>query len=148
MKKRKAQALVACNKLGKIWKSKLCRELKVRVFLATVESVFLYGSETWTLTKSTEKQIDGAYTRMLRTVLNVSWRDRITNEDLYGHLPNVSREVRERRMTVATKRRRHRSLCCGSHNTDKRREDLAPRTYTLCLRSPGSPLVENSERQC
>ena len=74
MKTRKAQALVACNKLGKIWKSKLCSELKVRVFLATVESVFLYGSETWTLTKSTEKQIDGAYTRMLRTALNVSWR--------------------------------------------------------------------------
>ena len=49
MKTRKAQALVACNKLGKIWKSKLCRELKVMVFLATVESVFLYGSETWTL---------------------------------------------------------------------------------------------------
>ena len=119
MKTRKAQALVACNKLGKIWKSKLCRELKVRVFLATVESVFLYGSETWTLTKRTEKQIDGAYTRMLRTALNVYWRDHITNEDLYGHLPNVSREVRERRMRVATKRRRHRSLCCGSHNTDK-----------------------------
>ena len=25
--------------------------------MATVESVFLHGSETWTLTKSTEKQI-------------------------------------------------------------------------------------------
>ena len=30
------------------------------------------------------KQIDGAYTRMLRTALNVSWRHHITNEDLYG----------------------------------------------------------------
>ena len=47
---------------------------EVRQILATVESVFLYGSETWTLTNSTEKQIDGAYTRMLRTALNVSWR--------------------------------------------------------------------------
>ena len=63
MKTRKPQALVACNKLGKIWKSKLCRELKVRVFLATVESVYLYVSERCTLTKSREKQIDGAYTR-------------------------------------------------------------------------------------
>ena len=30
------------------------------------------------------KQIDGAYTRMLRTALNVSWRHHIANEDLYG----------------------------------------------------------------
>ena len=63
MKTRKVQASVACNKLGKIWKSRMCRELKVRLFLATVESVFL---------DSTEKQIDGAYTRLLRTALNVS----------------------------------------------------------------------------
>ena len=37
---------------------------------------------------------DGAYTRMLRTVLNVSWRDHITDEDLYGHLPKVSSKIR------------------------------------------------------
>ena len=70
--------------LGKIWKSSPCRELKVRIFLTTIESVFLYGSETWTLTKSTEKKIDGACTRMLRTALNVSWREHITIKDLYG----------------------------------------------------------------
>ena len=38
---------------------------------------------------------------MLRTVLNVSWRDHITNEDLYGHFPKVSGKIRERRMRVA-----------------------------------------------
>ena len=76
-------------------------ESKVRQFLATVESVFLYGSETWTLTNSTEKQIDGAYTRMLRSAKNFSWRDHITNKDLYGHLPKVSSKIRERRMRVA-----------------------------------------------
>ena len=40
-------------------------------------------------------------------------------------------------------------MCCGSHNTDKlREEDLRPRTCKLCLKTPGSPLSENSERQC
>ena len=77
--------------MGRIWKSSL----------ATVEGVLLYGRETWTLTKSTEKQIDGAYARMLRTALNVSWRDHITNKDLYGHVPKVSSKIRERRMRVA-----------------------------------------------
>ena len=61
MKTRKAQTWVTYNKLGKICNYILCtRELKVELLLATVESVFLYGNETWTLTKSTEKQNDGA----------------------------------------------------------------------------------------
>ena len=92
---------MACNKLGKIWKFSPCRELKVRIFLTTVESVSLYGSETWTLTKRTEKKIDGAYTRMLRIALNVSWREHITTEDLYGYLPKVYSRIRERRTRLA-----------------------------------------------
>ena len=64
MKTRKVQAWVTYDKLCKIWKYILCRELKVK-------------------TKSTERQNDGAYTRMLRTALNVSWTDHITNEGLY-----------------------------------------------------------------
>ena len=45
--------------------------------------------------------VDGAYTRMLSTVLNVSWMDHITDEDLYGHLLKVSSKIRERQMRVA-----------------------------------------------
>ena len=45
---------------------------------------------------------------MLRTVLNVSWRDHITNEDLYGHFPKVSGKIRERRMRVAEHCVRHK----------------------------------------
>ena len=39
-----------------VWSSKLSRSLKVRLFLATVESVLLYGAETWTLTKTLKIQ--------------------------------------------------------------------------------------------
>ena len=100
---------VACNKLGTIWKSSPCRELKVRILMTTIESVFLYGSETWTLTRSTEKKIDGAYTRMLRTALiNVSWREQIPIKDLYGYLPKVSGKIRERRMRLAEHFVRHK----------------------------------------
>ena len=37
---RKALAWTACHKLKKIWTSNLSRKLKVRLFLATVESVW------------------------------------------------------------------------------------------------------------
>ena len=45
---------------------------------------------------------------MLHTALNVSWRDHIANEDLYGHLPKVSSKIRERRMMVAGHCVRHK----------------------------------------
>ena len=47
---RKAMVWKVCNKLTKIWKSTLSRNLKIKLFHATVESVLLYGCETWTIT--------------------------------------------------------------------------------------------------
>ena len=69
--------------------------------IATVEGVLLHGCETWTINKNTEKMIDGAYTRMLRAATNVSWREHITNIELYGSLPKVTSKIRERRMRLA-----------------------------------------------
>ena len=87
---RKALAWSACNKLCKIWKSELSRYIKVRLFRAIVESILLYGSETWTLTKELTKRLDGTYTRMLRCALNISWKSHTTNEVLYGSIPRLS----------------------------------------------------------
>ena len=39
------------NKLSSIWKSPLRTTLKMNFFRAVVESVLLYGSKAWTLTK-------------------------------------------------------------------------------------------------
>ena len=101
IKVRKALAWKACHNLQKIWKSKMARKLKVRLFISTVESVLLYGSETWTLTKKLQKQIDGCYTRMLRMALNVTWKDHWTNIQLYQELPKVSEKIQKRRMRIA-----------------------------------------------
>ena len=45
---------------------------------------------------------------MLRIALNVSWRDHVTNEDLYGHLPKVSSKISERPMRAAGHCVRHK----------------------------------------
>ena len=99
LKARKAEAWRACNKLTKIWKSDLTREIKISLFCSTVESVLLYGSDTWTLSEKLTKQLDGCYTRMLRTVLNIHWNQFLTNEQLYGGLPKLSDKIRRRRLT-------------------------------------------------
>ena len=49
---RKALAWNACHRMRKIWNTPLSRNIKIRLFVATVESVLLYGSAAWTLTKS------------------------------------------------------------------------------------------------
>ena len=46
---RKALAWQALNKMNSIWNSNMSRNLKTRFFIATIESIFLYGCESWTL---------------------------------------------------------------------------------------------------
>ena len=107
---RKAKAWAACHKLKKIWKSNLRKGLKIRLFVATVESILLYGSETWTLTESLRKLIDGCYTRMLRMALNVDWKQHLTNKEVYGRLPRATMKIQERRMRLAGHIHRHDEL--------------------------------------
>ena len=101
IKTRKAAAWRACNSLHKIWNSSLSRTLKLRVFSATVESVLTYGCEAWTVTSKIAKMLDGCYTRMLRKVLNISWKQHMTNKELYGNLPKLSSKIRKRRKRFA-----------------------------------------------
>ena len=77
------------SKLDRIWKSKLKTELKIQFFRTTIESVLLYGAESWTLTNSMCRRLDGTCTIMLRAVVGFTWRDRKTNNELYGQLSNA-----------------------------------------------------------
>ena len=108
---RKGKAWGACHSLKKLWNSDLRDALKVRVFVALVESVFLYGSETWTMTKRLTKMVDGCYTRMLRMALGVNqWRDRVSNQALYNGLPKVTSKIAQRRLRLAGHAQRHPEL--------------------------------------
>ena len=41
-----------------------------------------------------EKKLDGNYTRMLRAILNKSWRQHPTKQQLYGHLPPIMKTIK------------------------------------------------------
>ena len=97
----------AIHSLSKVWLSPIKRSTKMRVFKASVESILLYGSDSWTLTKSLSKRIDGNYTRMLRKVQNISWKSHTTNKSLYGPYPRLSTIIRRRRLALAGHVMRH-----------------------------------------
>ena len=84
---RLTKAWTAIDRLSIIWKSDLTDKMKRSFFQAVVVSILLYGCTTWTLTKRLAKKLDGNYTRMLRAVLNKSWRQHPTRHQLNGHLP-------------------------------------------------------------
>ena len=98
---RLGQAWGALNALTKVWKADIDRKIKINVFQLSVEKILLYGSESWALSKSLEKSLDGKYTRMLRVVLNVPPNTRISNKRLYDKLQPISNIVRKRRLALA-----------------------------------------------
>ena len=103
------KAWTASDKLAIIWKSDL------------------YGCTTWTLTKRLKK-LDGNYTRMLRAILNKSWRQYLKKHQLYGHLPPITKNILVRRT-------RHAGHCWRSRA--ERISDVLLRTPTYAWAKAG-----------
>ena len=83
--------------------------MKRSFFQAEVVSILLYGCTKWTLTKHMEKKLDDNYTKMLRAILNKSWRQNPTVQQLYGCRPTTTK-------TIKIRRTRHAGHCWGSWN--------------------------------
>ena len=94
---RLTKAWTAIDRLSIIWKSDLTDKMKRSFSQAAVVSILLYGCTTWTLTKRLEKKLDDNYARMLRAILNKSWRQHPTRHQLYGYLPPITKTIQVRR---------------------------------------------------
>ena len=109
-------------------------------FQAAVISILLYGCTTWTLTKQLEKKLDGNYTRILRAILNKSWRQHPTRHQLYGHLPPISKTVQVRRTRHAGHCRRSRDelisdvLLWIPHMAEQKQDDRHEHTFSSYMR--------------
>ena len=58
--------------------------------------ILLYGCTIWTLTKRMEKKLDGNYMRMLRAILDKSWRRHGTKQQLFSYLPPIMKIIKVR----------------------------------------------------
>lgn len=68
----------------RVWNNKqlsICT--KVRVYDACVLSVLLYGAETWPTYRRQESRLSAFHTRCLRSILGVTWKDKLSNEELF-----------------------------------------------------------------
>ena len=136
---RLTKAWTAINRLSIIWKSDLTDKMKRSFSQAAVTSILLYGCTTWTLTKRLEKKLDGDYTRMLRAILNKSWRQHPTRHQLYGHLPPITK-------TIQVRRTRHAGHCWRSR--DKLISDVLIWTPTYGRAKAGRPARTYIQQLC
>ena len=91
----------ACNKLTKIWKSTLSKNLKIKLFHATVESVLLYGCETWIIATKIRKALNGCYIQECyeQLYINVDWKTHMANKELYGDTSQITTKIKA--LTIA-----------------------------------------------
>ena len=129
----------AIKRLSIIWKSDLTDKMKRSFFQAAVTLILLYGCTTWTLTKRLEKKLDGNYTRMLRAILNKSWRQHPTRHQLYGHLPHISK-------TIQVRQTRHAGHCWRSR--DELIKDVLLWTPTYGRAKAGRPTRTYIQQLC
>ena len=93
----------------------------------------------WTLTKRMKKKLDGNYARMLWAVLNKSWRQHPTKQQLYGHLPPITKTIQVRRTRYA-----------GDYwrSKDKLRSDIFPGTPSHGWAKVGRAARTHMQRLC
>ena len=77
-----AQATSALTKLKTVWKDrKITSKHRIQILRSIVTSTFLYACETWTLTAELERRVQ-TFEIKYRKIFGISFRDRITNEDV------------------------------------------------------------------
>ena len=82
-----AQTAAAMTKLAPIWKDKnILLSSKIRLMHSLVISIFLYACESWTLTAEIERKIQAMEMRCYRKVLNISYQDHITNQEVKNRI--------------------------------------------------------------
>ena len=127
------------DRLSIIWRSEVTDKMKRSFFQAAVVSKLLYGCTTWTLTKRLEKKLDGNYTRMLRAILNKSWRQHPKRYLQYSHLPPITK-------TIQVRGTRHAGHCWRSR--DELISDVLQWTTTYDRAKAGRPARTYIQQLC
>ena len=76
-----AQATAALTKLKPVWRDNNI-SLGSKVKLMRSLAIFLYACESWTLTAELEKSTQAFEMRCYRRLLNISYKDHVTNEEI------------------------------------------------------------------
>ena len=127
------QANHAVFRMKAAWECELDAKVVGTLFQSSIQSVFFYGVETWTLTDARLKRIVGAYTFLLRRVLRQSWEVGLNDLLLMSGLKHPVEVIYRRQLTALG----HQLRACAREQASMSR---APDSATLVLRPLGHVL--------
>ena len=99
-----AKTTAALSRLKIIWRDKNI-SLASKVKLTLILSTFLYDCESWTLTAKIKRRIQALEMRCYRRLLNISYKDHMTNEEVRNRIQNAT-GVHNALLTMVKKRKR------------------------------------------
>ena len=86
-----AETTAALSRLMIIWRDKnISLASKVKFMRALILSIFVYACESWTLTAEIERRIQAIEMRCYRRLLNISYKDHVTNEEVRNRIQNAT----------------------------------------------------------
>ena len=85
-----AQTTAALSRLKIIWRDKnISLASKVKLMRTLILCTFLYACESWTLTAEIERRIQALEMRCYRRLLNISYKDNVTKEEVRNRIQNA-----------------------------------------------------------
>ena len=87
-----------------IFRNNISKNTKKRLLNCYVFSVLSYGCESWTLTKDSLKRIEAFEMWLYRRMLRISYKDRVTNEEVLNRMQtkrNFVERISKRKMRYA-----------------------------------------------
>ena len=107
--------------------------------------VFLYGAETWSITKAIERRINVLDQWCLRRILNITWSEHVTNSEICRRTgqPLLLDIVRVRRTPQAVWPRGSGGQVPGSHPGSQSMHMAQPQELEAASRSSETYLAEN-----
>ena len=86
-----AKTTTALSRLKIIWRDKnISLASKVKLMRTLILSTFLYACESWTLTAEIERRIQALEIRCYRRLLNISYKDHVTNKEVHNRIQNAT----------------------------------------------------------
>ena len=85
----------------------------IRLMRSLAMSMFLYACETWAITTDIERRIQALEMRCFCKLLNISYRDHITNEEVKARIGNAIGPVFSEKTQTEVVRARHTIIWIG-----------------------------------
>ena len=103
VRSRIVQTTAALTRLKPVWDDRsISLSSKIRLMCSLVPFSFLYACESWTLTAELQKEIQAIEMRCYRKILRISYKDRVTNEEVRAKIQQAIGPVSYTHLTLPT----------------------------------------------